>query len=329
MSYNSKYFNKKNSFLHGIMFHHFHDQIKHKKQQGSISKNDFRKIINYIGRDNIINAEEFKDAILKKKQLKNKVCFTFDDSLKCQFDVAVPVLDEYEIKSFFFIYSSLYDNKPDMLEVYRYFRMNSFKSIDVFYKSFYKIFSEIINYFDLKNYEKKFQKQLINYKKKSPYLSYNDIKFRITRDYILKNNDYAKIMLLMFKRYNFDYKPIMKKLYLTKNNLNVLKKNGHIIGMHSHNHPTILKQLSYKKQLLEYKKNKKFIKDILGIDKVETMSHPNGSYNMNTLEILKDLKVVIGFKPSMLIDGNIKNINNTNLEIARENHSIIAKRIKK
>ena len=44
------YFNAKTNFPHGIMFHHFHDFKKHKPGQGSISKNQLVKIINFVGR---------------------------------------------------------------------------------------------------------------------------------------------------------------------------------------------------------------------------------------------------------------------------------------
>ena len=53
------YFNSKNNFYHGIMFHHFHDNKLHKKGQGSINKDDFYKIIKFIGRKNILDALEF------------------------------------------------------------------------------------------------------------------------------------------------------------------------------------------------------------------------------------------------------------------------------
>ena len=39
------------------MFHHFHDNVIHKKGQGSIDKDDFYKMINFIGRNNILDAE--------------------------------------------------------------------------------------------------------------------------------------------------------------------------------------------------------------------------------------------------------------------------------
>ena len=42
------------------------------------------------------------------------------------------------------------------------------------------------------------------------------------------------------------------------------------------------------------------------------MSHPSGSYNSQTLKILKKLGIIIGFKQIMIKDRNMKKINNTN-----------------
>ena len=55
------------------------------------------------------------------------------------------------------------------------------------------------------------------------------------------------------------------------------------------------------------------------------MSHPCGSYNKTTLEVLKKLKVDIGFKQIMTIeyDKGMKTINNSNLELARQDHADI------
>ena len=72
------YFNSKNNFYHGIMFHHFHDDNLYKKSQGSINKDDFYRLINFIGRKNILNADEFfyrfKENTLKPKN----ICLTFE-----------------------------------------------------------------------------------------------------------------------------------------------------------------------------------------------------------------------------------------------------------
>ena len=108
------YFSKKNDFFHGIMFHHFHDVKKHKKTQGSISKDELYKLITFIGKENILSANEFLIRFKEKKLNKRNLCLTFDDGLKSQFDVALPLLEELNIKAFFFICTSIFDknNSP-------------------------------------------------------------------------------------------------------------------------------------------------------------------------------------------------------------------------
>ena len=48
----------------------------------------------------------------------NEICLTFDDGLKSQYDVALPILNDFNIKAFFFISTSVYTSNPNLLEVY-------------------------------------------------------------------------------------------------------------------------------------------------------------------------------------------------------------------
>ena len=154
------YFNNSNNFFHGIMFHHFHDDGIHLKSQGSISKDDFKNLINFIGRKNILNADDFYEKFKKDLLKKNEVCITFDDGIKSQIDVALPVLSDYKIKAFFFVYTSMFEGNPDNLEIYRYFRTNYFSSINEFYSNFYETLNENLEPFFIQN-----QKEIENKKK--------------------------------------------------------------------------------------------------------------------------------------------------------------------
>jgi len=158
MKNKKEYLNKKNNYFHGIMFHHFHNTKKHKSGQGSISGKKFIQIINFIGKKNILNADEFLEKFKKKKLKKNHVCLTFDDGALSQYDIALPILNRYKIKAFFFFYSSMFTNKPDLLEIYRFFRLNFFKSVNHFYQEFYNSLN--VDY-------KKFLKKNINKIKKN------------------------------------------------------------------------------------------------------------------------------------------------------------------
>ena len=320
------YFNKNNNFFHGIMFHHFHDDGIHIKGQGSIDKDDFYKMINFIGRNNILDADIFFEKFKNNKLKEKEVCLTFDDAIKCQIDVALPVLEELKIKSFFFVYTSMFEGKPDNLEIFRYFRMNYFNNVDEFYNSFYQVLDK-----DLKTFFEDNNDKIKATKIKFPHYSIEDIKFRLVRDIFLTKSQYEETMLLMFKEKQFNYKDFFKKLFFQKDDLKTLDSLGHLVGLHSHNHPTLLEKLNYDEQKDEYEKCLSSISNILDKPKneIKYMSHPCGSYNKDTFEILKELGIELGFKQIMTIEPekSMKKVNNSFLEIAREDHAEIYKRM--
>src|SRR4051794_18619226 len=95
---------------HGIMFHHFHDDdvdleggIGHPAGQGSISADTLRAMIQSIGPTRILPAHEFLHRAVAGKLTDHHVCLTFDDNLMCQYDVAVPVLEEFGLTAFWFV----------------------------------------------------------------------------------------------------------------------------------------------------------------------------------------------------------------------------------
>ena len=91
----------KHELPHGIMFHHFHDNKYYQKSPGSINSAKFKKLIKFIGRENILDADEFLLRLNSKKLKKNHMCLTFDDGIKSQIKVAFPILEELKIKAFF------------------------------------------------------------------------------------------------------------------------------------------------------------------------------------------------------------------------------------
>jgi peptidoglycan/xylan/chitin deacetylase (PgdA/CDA1 family) len=318
------YFNKDNNFFHGVMFHHFHDEKRHTKTPGSISKDDFYKMINFIGRNNILDADIFFEKFKNKKLKKNEVCFTFDDAIKSQIDIALPILEELNIKSFFYVGTSVFEEKPDYIEIFRHFRVNYFDTIDIFYNNFYKVLGKDLNYFFANN-----EKIIKLNKIKFPLYSIEDIKFRLVRNIYLTQSKYEEIMFLMMKDKQFNFKEVYSKLFFERVDLKKLDSLGHIIGLHSHSHPTLLEKLTYDEQKEEYEKNISYIANILSKSKkeIKTLSHPCGSYNKDTLKILKELGIELGFKQIMTIEKEkgMKKINNSSLEIARQDHAAIFK----
>lgn len=320
------YNNKKNNFYHGIMFHHFHkNKDKSKNFQGSICSDDFYKIIKYIGRKNILNPTEFLFRLNQKKLKPSDVCLTFDDGLKSQYDVAVPILEDMQIKGLFCFQTCILNNEINILEIYRYFRVNYYDSIHLFYKSFFShVDLDLKIFFD--NNKNIIKKNIKNFS----FYSLEDVQFRLIRDIGISSTKYNQIMKKMFSEKKFVPETVNNKLYININKLKKIYKLGHEIGLHSHSHPTMLENMEYEKQYLEYSKPIKIFKKILNkTDDIKFMSHPNGSYNSNTLAVLKKLGVEIGFKQHMHKEEskNMKKVNNSSLEIARQDHSIILNKI--
>ena len=316
----------KKNFYHGIMFHHFHDNKHHLKSQGSISENQLYKLINFIGRKNILDADIFFEKLKLNRLKENEICFTFDDGIKSQIDIALPVLEDFKIKSFFFVYSSMFEGKLDNLEIYRYFRSNFFNNIDEFYEVFFKELNINLEKFYKDNYN-----TTIIIKKRSPFYTENDIKFRLVRDKFLDNQEYDKLMQKIFISKNFIPEKFHKNIVFEKEDLIKLDSLGHLVGLHSHSHPTLIEKLSLDQQKMEYNKCLSIISRILNKsnNSIKFMSHPCGSYNSDTLKILDELGIELGFKQFMSVEKEkgMKKINNSTLEIAREDHSEIIKRM--
>ena len=175
--------------LRGIMFHYFHDNKFFKKSPGSITAKDFNKIIKKIGKKNILNPTEFIKAVINKKIKPYHTCFTFDDALRCQYKIALPVLKIHNIKSFF-ITISIFTRKPNLMEILDFLEIISLKFKNVLFEFLSRI---------KKQYPEKmkiiFKKIIQNSKKKiDPFYSIQDIKFREVRDKLLKPREYERIM---------------------------------------------------------------------------------------------------------------------------------------
>ena len=297
------------------MFHHFFSE-KHPRGQGAISAHEFEKMLTWLEYHfTILSPDDFTKALAENKLESGQICLTFDDSLLCQYDVALPVLESKNLKAFFNIYSSAFSGNPDPLEVFRYFRTVQFSSIEDFYSEFFghlhksipEIYREGIITFQRQD----------SYLRNYPFYSINDKKFRFLRDYILGRELYNSLMWDLIKNFKFDASCVPDKVFMSTEQLISLQAGGHKIGLHSHTHPTQFSSLTYSAQKLEYAENLNFLVSEVGV-KADSMAHPCGSYNLETIQILRELEIKIGFGSSLNT-----NIWGTEFEIPREDHMTI------
>ena len=92
-----------------------------------------------------------------------------------------------------------------------------------------------------------------------------------------------------------------------------------------------MEKLTYNEQKKEYEKSISTISKITNklTSHIKCMSHPCGSYNGDTLTILKNMNIQLGFKQimSMEPEKGMSKINNSFLEIARQDHAEIIQRV--
>ena len=304
------------NFSHSIMFHHFFDE-QHPKGQGAISSKDFEDMIDWLSeRYTLLDADEYQHQAENDCLLSSDICLSFDDALLCQYDIARPILRKKKMSVFFFVYSSCFSGELDYLEVFRYFRTVEYKSIDSFYSEFFTLIENVHpSDFDVAKAQYNPKEYLSDF----PFYTENDKWFRYLRDVVLGVTRYYNLMISLIETKKFKINQIVSKLWMTDEHLINLKLEGHIVGLHSYSHPTMMHLLEAKEQEKEYRKNFKHLSEVVGED-IATMSHPCGNYNFDTLDILKRMGVKVGFRSNISV-AEIK----SSLEIPREDHANVFK----
>ena len=303
---------------HGIMFHHFFDAT-HPKGQGAISAQDLADLIDRLGRKNILPAQEWMRRALAGDLADSDLCLTFDDALKCQYDVAVPVLKAMDLTAFWFVYSSVFQGNLEVLEIYRYFRTTAFQDVDAFYDDFTGRARSL--------YREECDAALTGFKPETylaayPFYTDGDRIFRYLRDDVLGVERYQNVMQSMMEKKGFDPKAASAQLWMRDEDLHSLHHAGHVIGLHSYTHPTRLRELSLDHQKLEYEKNFSHLSAVMG-EAPNTMSHPCNSYSADTIGILRGMGIMLGFR------ANMEKIENMSMyEYPRQDHANLMKELR-
>ncbi|MBF0272144.1 MAG: polysaccharide deacetylase family protein [Magnetococcales bacterium] len=294
---------------HGIMFHHFHDAF-HPQGQGSITAEHLMALLRSYQPGQWLDADDWLERAKTGTLEPQHRCVTFDDALLCQYDVAVPVLKQLGITAFWFVYSSVLQGNREPLEIYRLFRTVAFPSVEAFYRAFFKTATERHPRCQPHLSSPTARQHLAAFS----FYTVEDRIFRYLRDEVLSTADYAQIMDAMMDAHGFDVAAAARQLWMRDAHLLELHRAGHRIGLHSHSHPTRLDRLPRAEQFKEYFLNHTHLTRLLG-ERPRAMAHPCNAYNADTLEILQELGVEIGFRSNRATVAH-----RTLLELPREDH---------
>ncbi|MBI1974902.1 MAG: polysaccharide deacetylase family protein [Parcubacteria group bacterium] len=287
----------------------------------TVTAMQFDKILSlYQKKWRILSADEWFEKSEKNTLEKKDVCLTFDDTLLCQFEIALPILEKRGLKAFWFIDTAPLQHKIIKLELYRHFRFTYFKNVAEFYQAF-----------DAEVRHSRFARKIMEgLKQFDPRVFYHqyafytvkDRWFRYIRDVILSKAEFERIMDTLVRKTGADQDRMAQNLWMNKKCLAELSKKGHILGLHSHTHPTDLKRLAPARQYREYATNLQVLRRIVK-KPIHSMSHPNGSYSATTLAILRKLGITVGFRDTREKERFSK------LSYPRLDHSYLLKKLQR
>jgi peptidoglycan/xylan/chitin deacetylase (PgdA/CDA1 family) len=298
------------------MFHNFHSG-KHMELPGSIDADALRQMLLTIAKTHdVVTPDEFLDGLRDSTLSSRQVVLTFDDALKSQIDVALPVLIDLGLKGLFNVYTGIWSDSVSKLEIYARYRAVAFGSFEDFFVDFCRKFGEA-HAASAEAYLGNFPE---DYLMDFPFYSESERKFRFLRDQVASPDSYEETMDSLMTETEHDATSIRRDIWMTESDLVALVRENHAVGLHSHTHPTNLAALSREEQMREYVTNYSILSEITGVEP-QFVAHPCGSYSTETLELLTDLGVTCGFRSSPTAGGT------SNLEIPREDHAVIHRRL--
>lgn len=300
---------------HGIMFHHFHGG-DFAPSQGSIDATQLRTLIDAL-RPHLLPAAEWRDRALREALRPHDICLTFDDTLLCQFEIAGPVLRDCGLTGFWFISSNSLRGQGPRLDVHRAFRERHFTNMGDFYAAFFWAVERSVHGDEA-------QRRLAAFDPRSflsafSFYSDDDRRYRYLRDEVLGMDRFDDVMRALMASVGADQAEMARGIWMTAAHVRELADGGHVIGLHSHTHPTRMSYLSRGDQVREYRDNYMELMQLLGEPPV-AMSHPCNSYNETTLSVLRKMGIRIGFRADM---GQAAH---SELEFPREDHTIVLQR---
>lgn len=305
-------------FAHGVMFHRFHAPSDLPSGQASLTPDVFEEIIGFLGPANILPPSNWAARARSGNLRPGDRCITFDDGLLGQFDAALPVLDKYGLKAFWFIHSSVFNGEPDRNEVAQYVASRSFSTFSDFVEDFLVRSPPAVLEQLGSEAHRRFNEEL---RLAAPFYSEVDATYRFVRNELLSQRDFDTAIDAMLYRQGLSLDTIASELWMNDDHLRRLAHAGHWIGLHSYDHPFNLARLPRAEQHRQYARNQAHIEGVTG-SPARSVAHPHNSYDQRTLRVLAELGIECGFRADMLplrADGVPPGV----LELAREDASQI------
>ena len=286
------------------MYHYVRDKQKSKiKNLKFLDIKDFCNQLDYLKLNyNIITGEEFVSYLTDPESIfPNKPCLlTFDDGYKDHIEYVLPELFKRKISGCFFpVTDTLYNN--NLLDVNAIqcilSTIDKENPLKILENELIKIgFSreKLISLFKENSFQGKYDNSHI-------------VLFKRLLQYLLPIDVRKKIINFFYDTYvQIPQNELHKDFYMNIRDLQTLKDNGMTIGNHTHTHQW-LEHLTKSDQTNEITKSIHILKKYHLISDKWLMCYPYGSFDDQTIDILKSNGCVLGLTISSGINEIKKN----------------------
>lgn len=295
-----------------IIMYHYVRPIKNSaypKIKG-LEIDSFRRQLDYFSKKyNFITAEQLVAHSLFKKNLPKHSCYlTFDDGLKDHVKYVMPELLNRKIQGSFFPPAIAIENQ-ELLDVHAIqFILASLKNINNLFIDLNNICLDIgLAKLDLDLFYRTYAKAY-----KYGNGSYDNAKTVYVKrmlQFVLPQKVRSRIVSHLFKKYiKKNKQQFANELYMSISDIKNLIKNGMYVGSHGYRH-IWLAQEKKSVQIEDIKLSLDFLKKVGAKTENWIMCYPYGSYNNDTLSILKKKKCSVGLTTKV----GISNLNKSKI----------------
>lgn len=225
-----------------------------------------------------------------KKGHQGKFCaLAFDDGLKDQFDIAVPILKKHRVFGIFFPITSVWEGKmPAAHKIHILLSKFSAEKIALMFADFLKVFyPKEVGVYDIPKNKRLTAKRL-----HEPPLIANFKEVFIVLPLDIKYS----FLDFCFNSFNLNENSLINRMFMSKKQVAFLEKMGMEIGAHSHSH-NALDTLSLEFLRQDIETAVKTLSEVLNHRPI-VFSYPHGRTNKRTIDILQEY----GFKYGLTIE---------------------------
>lgn len=280
----------------GVHFHYIGDETEFSAGIHPVSVDRFRSQLELLQKRYVfVSEKDVVNAIQGTKSFPERACLiTFDDSLRCQYELAVPILKEKSIPAIFFVSTSPYET-GDALVVHKIHYLLAHLSSDVLLTACENLYREYVGAAvpwdrvgaDIHHWYR--------------YDSRDVGRLKYLLNYILPPQLLEQIIATVFRTHaGVDAKVFSDKTYMTADMLRDLQSNPlFAIGLHTHTHQNFA-TVEAEEIARDIKENYRQLRELLGVEKFYGISYPFGmltqeDFDAKLAQLLPSLNLLYGF----------------------------------